>query len=66
MKQSERFTLNSKDIKGWLKNVLIFAAPDLVVFLGALSLKFSADGAIVAVLLLNILIDLIKKFVAGK
>ncbi len=66
MKDSKRFTLNREDLKGWLKNALIFVAPDLIVFLGALSVKLSADGALVAVLVLNLLIDLLRKYLSGK
>jgi hypothetical protein len=41
-------------------------APDLIVFLGALAAKFSAEGAFVVVLFLNLAIDLLRKFIAGK
>lgn len=64
--ESKRFTLNLVDIKKWLKNALVFVGPDLIVFLGALSAKFSAEGALVLVLILNLLIDLLRKFLAGK
>jgi hypothetical protein len=63
---STRFTLNKDDIMAFLKNALIFIAPDLIVFLGALAAKFSADNAFVIVLVLNLLIDLLRKFLAGK
>lgn len=64
--QSKRFTLNRSDFKGWFKNALVFVAPDLIVFAGALSAKFSTEGAITAVLVLNLGIDLLRKFVSGK
>ena len=54
------------DFKGWFKNALVFVAPDLIVFAGALSAKFSTEGAITAVLVLNLGIDLLRKFVSGK
>lgn len=63
---SKRFTLNKADTLAWLKNALIFIAPDLVVFLVALSAKFSAQGALFVVLALNLVIDLLRKFVSGK
>lgn len=63
--QSARFTLNSTDFKKMALNFVIFALPDFIVFLGALAAKFTADGAIVVVLILNLLIDGLKKFLAG-
>jgi hypothetical protein len=63
---STKFTLNKADVLAWLKNALIFAAPDLIVFFGALAAKFSADNAIIVVLILNLIIDLLRKFLAGK
>jgi hypothetical protein len=63
---SKKYTLNKADIEAFLVNAIIFIAPDLIVFLVALSAKFSAEGAIVMVLVLNLAIDLIRKFIAGK
>lgn len=63
---SKRFTLNKEDVLRVLKNALIFIAPDAIVFLGALAAKFSAEGAFIAVLILNLAIDVLRKFIAGK
>ena len=63
---SPKFQLNGKDFKEWGKNALIFVAPDLILFLGALSAKFSAEGALIMVLALNLTIDLLRKFISGK
>jgi len=63
---SKRFTLNGNDFRNWFKNAIIFAAPDLVVFLGAMSARFSAEGALVAVLFLNLVIDILRKYISGK
>ena len=63
---SERFTLNTADIKAWLKNAAIFVAPDLIIFLGALAAKFSAEGAFVIVLILNLAIDLLRKYIKAR
>lgn len=63
---SKRFTLNGEDIKAFLKNALIFVAPDFIVFLGALSAKFSAEDSLVVVLVLNLVIDLLRKWISGK
>jgi hypothetical protein len=63
---SKRFQINGQDWKDWLKNALIFVIPDFIVFLGALSIKFSAEGSLVVVLALNLIIDLLRKFVSGK
>ena len=63
---SKRFTLNKDDVLAFLTNALIFVAPDLIVFLSALAAKFSAEGAIVTVLVLNLAIELVRKFLAGR
>ena len=63
---SKKYTLNRADVEAFLVNAIIFIAPDLIVFLGALAAKFSAQGAIVTVLVLNLLIDLVRKWIAGK
>ena len=64
--QSKRFTLNRADFGNWFRNALVFIAPDVVLFLGALSAKASAEGALIAVLVLNLVIDLLRKFIAGR
>ena len=55
-----------EEFKAWLKNAAIFAAPDLIVFLGALAAKFSAEGAFVIVLILNLAIDLLRKYIKAR
>ena len=54
------------DWKAWLKNALIFVLPDFLVFLGALSAKFSAEGSLIVVLILNLAIDLGRKYLASR
>lgn len=67
MKPSGRFELNSDDIKKWLKNVLIFSSPLLIIALTELQKGTPIDK--IAPLLyaasINALIDLLKKFVSG-
>lgn len=63
---SSKFGLNKEDLLKILKNILIFVLPDLIIFLGAISAKLDAEGAFIAVLGLNILIDVLKRFLAGK
>jgi len=54
------------EIKAWLKNTLIFVAPDLIIFFGALASKLSAEGAFIAVLILNLAIDLLRKYLSSR
>jgi len=55
-----------KELKAWLKNAVIFVVPDFIVFLGALAAKFSAEGAFITVLILNLIIDLLRKYMATR
>ena len=67
---SERFTLNSDDLKRSLRNALIFAAPAILLLLGdvvsALPEWLSGPWLIVALWGVNWVTDLIRKFIAGK
>ena len=67
MQPSQRFTLNREDVMAWLKNSAIFFAPFALVFLLALQqgsdLKDSLD--ILKLYGLNVVIDLLRKFVNG-
>lgn len=63
--ESTRFSLNGEDVKKIITNFIIFAAPDFIIFLGALAAKFSAEGLLVAFLITNIVIDALRKFIAG-
>ena len=68
MKPSGQFTLNKSDIESWGKNALIFAGPALVILLGSAAQAIPSDfkyGAI-ALYLLNIVTDLLRKFLQGK
>ena len=67
---SKRFQLNKEDIKRVLKNALIFAAPALFVLLADL-IKVLPDWVsgpwlVVALWLVNLATDAIRKFVSGK
>jgi hypothetical protein len=66
--QSKRFTLNKEDIKKWAKNTLIFLAPVLISFLTAVKSGVDIKDALYLVYLwgLNVVIDLLRKFSAGK
>ena len=68
VKESARFTLNKTDMKEWVKNTLIFAAPVLIVAIPSLINQIPADYKYAAVILyaLNIALDILRKFVNGK
>lgn len=65
--QSFSGELNSTDWKRWVNNVLIFSAPALIAFLGALQAGISLQNAMLAVYpaIINAFIDLLKKLQAG-
>lgn len=65
---SKRFTLNKEDVTKWLTNTAIFLAPALLVFLTAIQAGMPVKQAMLAVYtyLLNVVIDLLKKYVSGK
>lgn len=65
---SKRFTLNQADVEKVLKNAAIFLAPALLVFLLQIQSGKDWKEALVAVELwaLNITIDLLRKFTAGR
>jgi len=68
MKHSKRFALNKQDVRKWLINTAVFLAPALLVFLTAIQSGVPVKQALLAVYtyLLNVAIDLLKKFVASK
>ena len=68
MKNSTRFTLNETDVKKWLTNALIFLAPALLVLMASLADAIPTDAkyGVFALYALNVLVDVLKKFVAGK
>jgi len=65
---SKRFTLNKQDLIKWGKNTLIFLAPALIIFLTALQTGTPVKEALYSIYLwgLNVLIDILKKFVQEK
>jgi hypothetical protein len=65
---SKRFTLNKEDLLKWGKNALIFLAPVLIIFLTAIKSGADLKDAFYLVYLwgLDVVIDLIRKFSAGK
>ena len=67
-KMSNRFTLNKTDLLKWGKNALIFLAPALIIFLTAIKSGADMKDALYLVYLwgLNVIIDLLRKFTAGK
>ncbi len=65
---SRRFELNRADWKRWGKNALIFLGPTLIVLFTSISEQIPKDWAFGAVLLylLNLALDLLRKFLAGR
>ena len=67
---SKRFTLNKEDLLKVGKNALIFMAPALLVLLGdvlkALPEWVNGPYLIIALWLVNTLVDLLRKFVQGR
>ena len=66
--KSERFTLNREDVKKWLKNASIFFAPAALIFLINIQAGKSIKESLIALQVwgLSTMIDLLRKFIAGK
>lgn len=66
--ESKRFTLNKEDLLRWGKNTLLFLAPVLIIFLSAIKGGANIKDALYLVYLwgLNIVIDLLRKFIQGR
>ncbi len=67
VRPSERFTLDRNDLTKWSRNALVFLAPALLVLVASIVKVVPTDfkyGAVV-LYLLNLLVDLLRKFVAG-
>ena len=61
-------TLNRQDVEKWAKNALIFAAPALLVLIASTIDAIPKDwqyGA-VALYLLNLAADILRKYIGGK
>jgi hypothetical protein len=67
MEQSKSMVLNKDDIKKVAINALTFLAPALLIFLTAIKSGVPVKDALYAVYLwlINVLIDLLKKFIAS-
>ena len=76
--QSESWKLNMNDFKKWIRNMIIFLAPLLLIYFSAIVEKLSAGVPIVKLLeldpaiqgalilyVLNAVIDLLRKVSAG-
>ena len=65
---SNKFSLNAQDLNNWVRNTIIFLAPALLALFASIqgSLPKEATSGIVALYILNVLTDLLKKYVAGK
>ncbi len=65
---SKKFTLNTTDINKWLSNSLVFLAPFALVFLMSIQSGSSMSESLNLLYMyaLNVTIDLLRKFVAGK
>lgn len=70
MKESKKFTLNNLDWQKMGKNALIFLAPALLVLFAdiakALPNWFEGYYLVIAVYILNLVTDFVRKFVSGK
>lgn len=68
MQPSNRFTLNSEDMKKWGMNALIFSAPLLILFLTEVQKGTKIEDAVILLqaAVINAVIDLLRKWVAGK
>jgi len=68
MKASKRFELNRVDVEKWATNAAIFLAPALLLFL--VSIQSGSDWRealkFVELWLLNTVIDVLRKFIAGR
>lgn len=65
--KSKRFSLNKEDVEKWLNNAIVFLAPALLVFLTAIQAGRTVEESLNVLYLwgLNVVIDLLKKFIAG-
>ena len=68
MKQSPSGELSKQDWKQWGKNTLIFSAPLLILFLTQIQagVDLKTASSLVLAALINALIDLLRKYQAGK
>jgi len=70
MAVSKRLTFNQEDIKRVLRNALIFAAPAILVLIADLVKVLpewvKGPWLVVALFVVNIVTDGIRKFIAGK
>jgi hypothetical protein len=70
MAVSKRFTINKADVLKVLHNALVFAAPALLVLLAdlvkALPDWFNGVWLVVALYVVNVVTDFVRKFIAGK
>ena len=66
--QSSKFSFNIEDFKKVAKNAAIFAAPAIILFFTELQAGQNIEQATVALKIwaINIGIDFLKKFAAGK
>jgi len=65
---SKQFSLNGVDFQRIFKNAVIFLAPALIVLIASFQdiVPKDASWAVVALFVLNVVTDLIRKFVAGR
>ena len=63
---SQRFSLNKTDLVSWGKNALIFLAPALLVLLASIQgvVPHDSTKGVVILYLVNVLADLLRKFVS--
>jgi hypothetical protein len=65
---SKKFSLNGVDLKKVLKNALVFLAPALIVLAASFQniVPKDASWAVIALFVLNVVTDTLRKFVSGK
>jgi len=68
MKPSKRFTLNKADLIAWSKNALWFLTPTLLVLIPSIVGVIPSDWkyAAIAIYLLNRVMDMLRRWQAGK
>lgn len=65
-RDSSAYYLTKKDVRKWLLNALIFAAPVVITQLMALQGRVSQDAStsMWGLFLINVVIDLLRKFIS--
>ncbi len=67
MEQSEKLSLNHRDIQQWAYNIFVFLVPALLVVVASLEqiIPTSAQYGALALFLCNAITDLLRKYLKG-